>query len=253
MIQKLKSTLGLSFQLAKANFKLKNEGSYLGYLWYLLEPLATFIIFILIRGVIRGGKSPNYGLYLIIGLVVFNFFRNITTSSAISILKNRGFIKTTNIQKEVFVISDILQATFSHIIEIFVLIIFLLIFNIPIVRTFFYIFIFMIYLIFNTGLAFLLATIGIYISDLSNIWKILARLLWFATPIFYTVKPGELLYNLNQFNPLYYFVTSTRDFILYGTLPTLGGIIKLILMSIVVFIIGILIFNKNKNKFADLV
>ena len=72
---RLKSILGLSLQLAKARFKLRNEGSYLGIFWYLLEPFLLFVIILGIRSAFVGGSGgEDYPLYLIIGLVMINFF-----------------------------------------------------------------------------------------------------------------------------------------------------------------------------------
>ena len=88
MIQKLKSTLGLSLALAKAQFKLKNEGTWLGVLWYLLAPILTFLFMLGIFHDRLGNNIPNYPLYLLLGIILFNFFRKIADES-VAIIKNR--------------------------------------------------------------------------------------------------------------------------------------------------------------------
>jgi len=77
---KLKSILGLSLSLAKSYFKSRNEGSYLGIFWYLLNPLAFFVIIMLMSQVINAKPEKDYPLYLFLGLIMFNFFLNSTIS-----------------------------------------------------------------------------------------------------------------------------------------------------------------------------
>ncbi len=100
---KLKSILGLSLSLAKANFKLRNERSYLGIFWYLLSPLAFFIIILIMSEIINLKPAKDYPLYLFLGLIMFNFFLNSTISSVKSMVNNSGFLKSIKISPESFV------------------------------------------------------------------------------------------------------------------------------------------------------
>ena len=254
MIKKRKSfrnILNLSFQLAKINFKLRNEGSYLGILWYLLNPLLMFLILIFLRGVIIGGENINYPIYLIIGLVVFNLFSQSTTFSVSSVTNNGNLIKSMEIDKEIFVISKVFESVFSHIFEIILLIVFLVFYKTSLIGLFFYPFIFVLLMIFIFGLSFILATLGVFVNDLNNVWSILTRLLWFATPIFYTIKKGSGVYIFNLFNPFFYFISITRDIIIYQRIE-LWMVNMAVFFSLFTFLFGILIFERNKNKFAEL-
>ena len=123
---KLKGILGLSLSLAKANFKLRNEGSYLGIFWYLLEPLLMFAIILLITKNLGATNILDYPIYLLIGLIMFNFFNRVTILSTDAIKDNADFIKSIRINQESLIISNVLQFTFSHIFEFFVLILFML-------------------------------------------------------------------------------------------------------------------------------
>jgi ABC-type polysaccharide/polyol phosphate export permease len=251
-LNKLKSVLGLSLQLAKANFKLRNEGSYLGIFWYLLEPLFMFLIIMFIRGAFRIGDIPHYPIYLLIGLILFNFFRQSTSSSVDAITNNASFIKSRQITKESLVISKVLQSVYSHFFEIILLIIFLVIFGVSLKGLIFYPLVFVLLLIFIFGASFLLSVIGVYINDFGNVWGIFTRLLWFGTPLFYVIKEGTGIYFFNLFNPMYYFITITRDIIINNTIEIwMVGIV--LGVSLFLFFIGFLIFEKYKNKFAEMV
>ncbi|MBD3260723.1 MAG: ABC transporter permease, partial [Candidatus Altiarchaeales archaeon] len=76
--KKFKRLWGLSLSIAEAEFKLRNEGSYLGILWYLLEPLLMFILLLFVFSKSLGQDIPHYPLYLLVGIIVFNFFQKVT-------------------------------------------------------------------------------------------------------------------------------------------------------------------------------
>lgn len=247
---KLKSILGLSLSLAKANFKVRNEGSYLGIFWYLLDPLAMFFIILMLGGIISSSHAANYPAYLFLGLIIFNFFRQSTVYSTEAMAWNSGFIKSIKVNSESFVVSGVLQATFSHLFEIIVLLIILIILKMNIIWILFYPIIFFFFVIFSLGFSFILATVGVYVNDLKNVWNVLINLLWFSTPIFYLVSQNNIPL-VNKINPVYYFIESARQFIIYNKFPSFNLMIFIILISIFSLLIGILIFAKYKNRFAE--
>jgi ABC-type polysaccharide/polyol phosphate export permease len=249
--QKLKSVLGLSLSLAKTNFKVRNEGSFLGIFWYLLEPLVFFIVLFFIRGVILQKPIENYPMYLFIGLIMFNFFNAVTNYSTGIIQSNAGFIKSLKINKEAFVISGVLQFVFSHFFEFIIFIGFSIYFHNNLLWLLFYPFIFFLFCIFIIGVSFILSVIGVYIKDLKNVWSVVTRLLWFVTPIFYAVSGDSIFQKISMWNPLYHFINITREIIVFHRFPTLFTMFLAVFFSLLVFFIGLYIFEKNKNKLAE--
>ncbi len=248
---KIKSILGLSLQLAKANFKLKNEGSYVGLFWYLLEPLLMFIIILTVRNLV-GPDIPNYPLYLLLGLIMFNFFRTTTSDSTSAIIGNADLIHSTKINQEVFVVSSFLASVFAHIFEIIIFVISLLIFNVSILNIIFYPLIFLFFCFFVLGISFILSVISVYITDFGRVWGILTRFLLFATPIFYSSKLA-LPFNFNIYNPLYYFITIARGLIVYDRVFEAWIAFTAVIFSLLFFIIGFLIFEKFKDKLPEMI
>jgi len=252
-IKDIKSSLDLSFSLAKANFKTRNEGSYLGILWYLLDPLLFFLVILMISSYITGSRAPDYPLYLIIGLVLYNFFSKTTTNSVRAIRNNPNFVTSMKLPLVALVFSGVLTFLFGHFFEIILLIFFVIFFKASLLGVFLYFFVLIFFLVFISGLSLILATLGTYISDFDNIWAFFIHLLRFATPVFFIFQPGTLLYNLNLFNPLFHFINITRGLIMNLQLPHFLIITTLIFGSIFSLVLGLFIFNKYKNKFAELV
>ncbi len=251
MLKKIKKILSLSFSLAVAQFKLRNEGSYLGIFWYLLEPLSFFAILLFLGGVISNNSIPNYPLYLFLGLIMFNFFLAVTSHACTVMNFNSGFIKSIKISPESFVLANAFQFAFSHIFEIIIFIIFMFFYKASLVFLPAYLVIFFFFFLFVLGVSFALATLGVYLIDLNNIWQVAGRFLFFATPIFYLIPKNTWLFALSVFNPLYHFTSIARDIVIYGALPVFRGMFLVALISVLIFLSGLFIFEKNKNKFAE--
>ncbi len=252
--KKYSGILSLSYSLAKANFKVRNEASYLGVLWYLLNPLSFFLIILYLRGVLFSAAAiAYYPVYLMVGLIMMNFF-NQTIGASIDLIRNNAwFIKSIKIPYEVFVLSTLFQAAFSHIFELSLVAVLFLYFHISLVGLVWYVIIFIFYALFALGLAFLFSTIGLYFSDFGNIWSIASQLLFFVTPIFYVVNPGNYVYSGNLFNPLFYFITSIRDVSIYSTMPSFRMILVMMLLSFGSVFIGLFTFSRFKGRFAEFI
>lgn len=252
--QKIKSILGLSLSLAKAGFKLRNEGSYLGVLWYLLNPLFMFGLLFLIFANRLGTEIPNYPLYLLLGVIMFNFFQQATTEATKTIIQEyRLFIKSINFPRESLLGAIVLKTLFSHLFEIILFIIFLLIFKNSLIGIISYPIILLFFCFFAFGVSLILAALTVYFIDLENIWLFASKLIWLATPIFYAVEGQTRLFYVNLFNPMYYFITIARELIIYTRIPELWTILGGIAYSLFFLLIGLLIFNKLKVKFAEMV
>lgn len=246
MKERINNIFNLSWHLAKVNFKLRNEGSYLGIFWYLLDPLLMFLVLFTVFSKNIGSQIDHYPLYLLAGLVVFNFFSSVTSEAASVINANSHFIKSINIPAESLVFSLLLRHLFSHFFEILVFIIFLLYFQISIIGIFFYLPILLFFFLFTAGVSFLLATFGVYANDLNNVWRFISQVLFFASSIFYKFDSSVLLL---KYNPLAIFIESTRQAFIYQKWQFPGYPLFFITLSI--FFLGLFVFIKNKQTFAE--
>jgi len=250
----LKHAIGLSFSLAKAGFKLRNEGSYLGILWYLLNPLLLFGLLLLVFSDRLGSGIQDYPLYLLLGIIMFNFFQSATTEATRTITKEySGLIKSINFPRESLIGSIVLKLFFSHIFEIILFILFLFIYKHSIIGLAFYPIIIIFFGLFVFGFCSIVSSLTVYFTDFENIWAFLSRLIWLGTPLFYNIGGQTTLFYVNLLNPLYYYVTIARQLIIYSEVPDLWMILGAVFYSLFIFSIGVLIFNKLKNKFAELI
>lgn len=250
-IGKIKSILGLSFQLAKTNFKLRNEGSYLGILWYLLEPTISFAVLLIVGRVLSQDSIPNYPIYLFIGLIMFNFFNAVTNFSAKTIIDNGKFIKSIKINPEVFVVSGIMQFLFSHFFEVVLVVALGAFLKMNIFWFLFYPIILFFFCLFIIGVSFMLSVFSVYVTDLKNVWTVFTRLLWFITPVFYTIPTSGLIHTMCMLNPMYHFINITRDLLIFHRILDAKTFLFALVSSATFFIVGIVVFEKSKNKLAE--
>jgi lipopolysaccharide transport system permease protein len=150
-----------------------------------------------------------------------------------------------------FVVANTIQFAFSHIFELAIFLFFLVVFKMNIIFILAYPFIFFFFFLFVLGASFILSILGAYIIDFNNIWNVAGRFLFFATPIFYLIPRQTWLFAVSRFNPLYHYISISRDIIVYNTFPVFYGMLLVAVVSVCFFVVGLFVFEKNKSKLAE--
>lgn len=252
--KKAENILSLSVQFAKAEFKLRNEGSYLGILWYLLNPLLTFAILLVIFLDRLGSDIKYYPLYLLLGVIMFNFFQSTILEATKSITKEHHLlIKSTNFPREALIISIVLQNLFSHLFEVALFMLFLIFYKINLLCMVYYLPILILFLLFTLGASLVLSSLTVYFVDLDNICNFAVRIIWLGTPIFYSIGGQTRLFYFNLLNPIYYFITMARDSIIYNQMPQWWVVSGTALFTLLAVVVGFFIFERLKGKFAEMI
>lgn len=251
--EKVKKIWQISWSMAKADFRLRNEDTYLGIIWYLLNPLLIFGLLLFLFAHQLGVTIQNYPAYLLLGIIMFNFFQNTTTEATTVIISNAGLIKAINFPREILVLGIILKNLFSHFFEVFIFLVFFGFSGILRWEIIFYPVILILFGLFTIGFSFFLSSLTIYFADLGNIWLFASRLIWLTTPIFYSVAFQPKLLFINLFNPIYFYITFARDVIIYSQWPPIWLIAGTLFYTLLSLIIGFLVFNKLKKNFAEMV
>lgn len=245
---RIKNVLGISLALAKINFKLKNEGTYLGLLWFFLEPL---IMFMTLRAVFAHRISeniPQYSLYLLLGVLMFQFFAKATAESVVCVVRQGEFIKTMKLDAWVFVISSLLTVIYTHFFEFIFLVVCFIIFKGNLFWLLFYPFIFFIFCVFILGLSLLVSIVGIFARDFTYVWRSICVVLWFVMPIAYIAHADEWWI---QLNPVYYYISIARSLMIYHQMPGALMLVAATLLSMLVLCLGGLVFERYRPTLAE--
>ncbi|OVZ95496.1 sugar ABC transporter permease [Yersinia frederiksenii] len=261
LINSLFKNLPLIGSLTKREIIGRYQGSVLGLLWSFFNPIFMLIVYTFVFSVIfkakwnaPTGSNSEFGLVLFSGLLVFNFFAECINRSPTIIINNVNYVKKVIFPLEIFPWVIIGSSLVHMVISIIVWVVaYLFILNIFPPVTFLMIPIVLVPLVLIVmGLSWFLASLGVYLRDVSQIMTILTTVIMFLSPIFYPASAlPEKYQGLLSLNPLNPTIEMMRDIMLWGKVPEWNVLGGQYIISIFVVWLGFAWFQKTRKGFAD--
>lgn len=258
-----KSNRALLSELVRTDFKLRYQGSLLGYAWSLLKPLFLFIIlYVVFVYFLRIGKDiPHFPVYLLLGIVLWNFFVEMTTQSLSSIVGRGDLIRKIRIPRWMIVFSSSISATINLFLSLIVVIIFMVINQVPIGVGIFMLPMYALFIyLFALGCSLFLSAAYVKFRDLSYIWEIVLQAGFYATPIIYPLQliHDQWIQRILLLNPVAYAVQGARYHLVTNETISAPGVwggswfivIPFILIG-VTLVGGLLYFKSQARTFAE--
>lgn len=248
-------------QLVIRDFKVKYKRSVLGVLWSVLYPLLMMMVMaIIFSNVFKFNmEGVNYLVYLMCGLVVFNYFSEATNNAMGSIFGNSALLNKVYIPKYIFPVAKCLFVGINFLFSLIPLLLIIIFSGNPAEGTkcafnVYYLllpFIYVCMFMFTLGVGYILATVSVFLRDMVYIWGILLTILNYFTPLFYQLSmlPQEMQM-IFKLNPLYIYINATREIILYSTMPTPLYLFACFGSAFIMLLVGLFVFKKNQNKFV---
>lgn len=250
-------------ELVRTDFKLRYQGSVLGYAWSLLRPLLIFIILyvVFVKFLKVGGDTPHFPVYLLFGIVIWNFFNEMTVQSTTSIVGRSDLIRKIRIPRWIIVLSSSLSALINLGLNLIVVAIFMAISRVGVLDTLPLLLPVLIeaYLC-ALGVSLFLAALFVRFRDVSYIWEVALQAGFYLTPVLYPLSriTNVTLQKLLLLNPLAQIIQDARySAITHDTLTVAkvfnGGYYLFIpfLVVIIVLVGGLLYFKKESKYFAE--
>lgn len=240
-------------QLVVRDFKVKYKRSFLGVIWSLLYPILTMAVMAIVFTNVFKFSTPgvNYLVYLMSGLVLFNYFSEASNLAMSSVVANFSLINKVYIPKYIFPLSKCLFVGINFLLTLIPLYAIILLtgtgINIyHILLPYMFIFLFL----FTIGIGFILSTVSVFMRDMFYIYGVLITLWTYLTPIMYDIAIiPEKFQIFMKLNPMYWFLDFARQIILYNKIPDLNCFIWCAVFGVSFLIIGIYTFKKNQDKF----
>jgi ABC-type polysaccharide/polyol phosphate export permease len=253
IIVNLKKYSFLLQQLISRDFKVKYKRSVLGILWSLLYPVLNMAVMALVFSNFFKFSTPgvNYLVYVLSGLVMFNYFSEASNLAMGSVVANFPLINKIYIPKYIFPLSKCLFVGINFLLTLIPLYIVILATGtgVNIYHLFLpyaYICLFM----FTLGMGLILSTISVFLRDIFYIYGIVLTLWTYLTPIMYDISViSPKLQILLKCNPMYHYINFIRRIILYKEIPTPFTFAVCGISSILILIIGMVAFKKKQEKF----
>ncbi len=178
-------------QLVITDFKIRYQGSALGYLWTILRPLALFgilyVVFVKFIGI--GSEVPHYPVYLLLGIVLWNYFLEVTTGSISAIVSKGSILRKINFPKYVIVLAGSFSALINLAINFVVVLFFMFVSNVNITGSIILFPIIVLELfILAIGMAFFLSALFVRLRDVNYIWDVIIQGAFYLTPILYPLS-----------------------------------------------------------------
>ena len=255
-------------ELVKTEFKLRYQGSVLGYLWAVLRPLLMFaILYIVFSKILRFGDDiPHYPVYLLTGTVLWNFFTECTNQGIQAIVQRGDLLRKISFPKYIVVVSATATALINLAINICVVIVFALLNGVAPTWSWLLVPLSILELYaLSLGIAFLLGAINVKYRDITSIWDVIVQALFYAVPIIYPITMvvsagayGPFVARLLLLNPIAQVIQDVRHNLITSTTITTWNLINNplicllpILLVVIVLVLAAFFFRRRSKYFAE--
>lgn len=257
IIKDLKRYKSYIFFAVKSGLKAEVAGSYLNWVWWVLEPFCFMIIYATVFGMIFESSEKYFPVFIFIGNAIWSFFSK-TTAASVSMIKQNGtIISKVYVPKYILLLVELGINGFKLILNFAIVAIMLLAFKIHVSIYIFYL-IPILLVLFLVTFAFgtFLMHYGVYIEDLSYVISIVLNMLMFFSGVFYSVE-ARLDYPIGVIigtvNPIAFIMTSVRNVVIYAQQPNALVLFIWFLFGLLISYAGIKKLYKNENSYAKVI
>ena len=237
-------------QIIRKNFTSKYKDSILGVLWSFFNPLITMALLTAIFSTVFARSIENFPVYFLTGRIVIDFFNSGTKIAMTSFKRNRSILNKIYVPRYIFALGGICSEFINFLMSVIVLIAIMIVTRAP-----FYpmallsvIPVFILFLLI-VGVGLILSILCTKFSDIEYLYRIFTSLLIYACAIFYpiTMVPQPIR-GYMELNPVYGIIAQFREFVMFGRFPSMKLMLTTFLFSLALFVIGIIVYSKYKNR-----
>lgn len=253
-------------ELVVTDFKLRYQGSALGYAWSVLKPLFLFaILYLVFDKFLRLGKGiEHYPVYLLLGVVLWSFFVEATNNGLRSIVSRGGLLRKINFPKYIVVISGTVSSLINLAINLVVLAVFIVVNGVQITPAVLWVLPLIVELyVFALAIAFFLAALNVKYRDTGYLWDIVLQAAFYATPIIYPLQlvlsQSQIAGQVIMMSPVAQAIQDSRyNLVTHDAVRLIDVVgwpwyIIPFVIIIAVSLVAVVYFKKNSKYFAELV
>jgi len=240
-------------EMAISEFKLRDQATILGFLWTLLYPVMQYAVLYAIFEKWMGNKIEMFAVYLIIGVLQYNFFSRGTTAALTCLIRRTSLVCNFIFPREIVVLSTLTTVLFIHVLESLVMLLFVIIFGAQPSFTWLCLFAsIFVEFVFILGVSLFLARLALEFRDIIKIWEIVVYVGFFLTPVFYTLDIiAPMKRKILLLNPLTHIITQTRVCIINGDFPSFIVLAVVLFFGVILSIAGYAFYKSGESRFVE--
>lgn len=244
-------------ELLKSSIKKDVGGKYknsvLGVLWSFLYPLLQIAVYAIVFPLIMRSNMENYTVFVCCGLIPWNFFSTAISRSSFTMIENGNILKKVYFPREILPISVVTSEAVNFVISTIIILAFVLGSGMGLTwYVVFYPLILLVQYILLIGISLFVSSITVYFRDLQHFIGIALQLLFYATPIVYATNIIPESYQwILRLNPMTFIIDGYRSIFYYQQQPDFMTLGMTLLISVVLCVVGYLLFNKLQKRFAE--
>ena len=267
--RELIATRELLLNLTMREVKGQYRRTVLGQLWSIINPLATMVVYTLVFSFLLRSEPPAgdpsgldvYALWLMCGLLPWNFVSQSLSGSMATLIGNAGLIKKVYFPRELLPFSLVLSLDVSFLIEMGVLVLFIAVLGSSVVGVLPWLIPALLLVVaisaYAAGIGLMLAVANVYFRDVQYLFTILLNLWFYATPIVYPLSlvedkaPAGWMVTLYKANPMVEFVGIFRSLLYDWTMPGMASVAYVLVWSVGIFFAGLWVFRRFEGRLAE--
>lgn len=237
-------------ELTGRELKRTYARSKLGAVWSILNPLLTMIVMSLIFSYMFRRSIVNFPVYYLCGQVTYELFTRGTGSALTVLVDNKQMLIKVKIPMRVFVLSRVYTALVNYFYSLIAFIPILIVFQVRLGWSLLFLpVIVFLEVLLTLGVSYALSNWYVFFGDLKHLWRVFTMILMYLSAIFYPIDSlPDVLKHIVANNPVYLYIDCFRWILLEAVMPPTITIIKMVGWSIVIYLLGSLIAQKNRNK-----
>lgn len=259
-INDVKKYFGYEVRSAKSTLKTEVANSYLNWIWWILDPLFSMMVYYLIFGIVFRAKEPHFVTFLFVGQTIWGFFSKNVTQSVKMIKKNKSIVSKVYIPKFVLLFANMMVNGVKMMISWGIVLLMMMVFQVRITPyVILYIPVLFVLVLITFAVSVNLMHFGVFVEDLGNVVNIIMKLLFYMSGILYSIESrmGDsypIAAKLMTYgNPIALVIRDMRNVLLYGQGPDWMALGAWTLVALLFSLIGVRTIYKNENSYVKVI
>jgi len=245
---------------AKADLKSEVAGSFLSWLWWILDPLLYMLVYSFVAVIVFGSGEPYFPVFVFIGLNTWQFFAKTIRGSVKLVSGKKSIVTKVYIPKFMFLLEKIGLYGFKMLVSFALTVVFMIFYRVPVTfRVLWIVPLWILLGIVTFALSTIICHFGVFVEDLLNVVTVALQLGMYLSGIFYSIETrigrhSQLIASLlTKCNPIALIIADSRRVLIYGQDPHYYALLAWFIVGLAISAIGVKIIYKYENSYVKII